>query len=528
MARPLCLDPGSYRMAGLLALSSALAAQAGTVLSESKISETAGGFGGTLDPSDLFGASVAALGDLDGDGTGELAVGASNDDDGGLDQGAVWTLFLNPDGTVASETKISETAGGFGGVLDPSDLFGTSVAALGDLDGDGTGDLAVGAPNDDDGGPDQGAVWILFLDPDGTVTSETKISETAGSFGGVLDPAEFFGFSVDALGDLDGDGTGELAVGAVGDDDGGLRQGAVWILFLNPDGTVAIETKISETEGGFGGVLDDSDGFGASVAALGDLDGDGTGDLALGAWGDDDGGGLDRGAVWILFLNPDGTVASEAKISATAGGFGGALDPFDAFGVSVAALADLDGDGTGELVVGACADDGGGNQHGAVWVLFLNPDGTVASETKVSETAGGFGGVLDPSDLFGISMAALGDLDGDGTGELAVGAFGDDDGGGNQGAVWILSLEDDTVAPMISCPPDITVKPTGPSGAVVSFSVAATDDHDPSPDVACTPPSGSLFPFGRTTVTCTATDDSGNASVCTFEVNVKKLGPRRL
>ena len=242
------------------------------------------------------------------------------------------------------------------------------------------------------------------------------------------------------MGDLDDDGTLELAVGALLDDDGGSDQGAVWILSLNPDGTVAAEQKISALAGGFGGNLDVEDRFGASVAGLGDLDGDGIADLAVGAEGDDDGGGS-HGAVWILFLNTDGTVAAHQKISDTQGSFGGALSFGDFFGVSVAALGDLDGDRTTELAVGAFADDDGGNFQGAAWILFLNPDGTVASERKLSETQGGFGGVLDPGDGFGGSLAALGDLDGDGTSELAVGAQFDDDGGGEQGAVWVVSLK---------------------------------------------------------------------------------------
>lgn len=67
-------------------------------------------------------------------------------------------------GTVLSHQKISSTAGGFTGILDNSDRFGSSLASLGDLDGDGVTDLAVGAWTDDDGGFDRGAVWVLFLD----------------------------------------------------------------------------------------------------------------------------------------------------------------------------------------------------------------------------------------------------------------------------------------------------------------------------------------------------------------------------
>jgi FG-GAP repeat protein len=446
--------------AGFLALSGALTAQTIRVEAETKVSATAGGFGGQLDPHDRFGTALAVLGDLDGDGTTDLAVGAETDDDGGTVRGAVWILFLKPDGTVASEQKINAFHGGFGGALDFLDFFGCSLAALGDLDGDGTVELAVGATHDDDGGEDQGAVWILSLDPDGTVASERKISETAGGFEGALDSFDWFGCSVAALGDLDGDGTGDLAVGAFGDDDGDTSQGAVWILFLNPDGTVASERKISATAGGFGGDLDPFDDIGYSVAALGDLDGDGTGELAVGAFGDDD-GSMNQGAVWILSLNPDGTVASEAKISATAGSFEGELHYGEEFGASLAALGDLDGDGVGELSIGS--PDGDGDPfRGGVWILFLNPDGTVASEHQIGAALGGFEGYIDVFDHFGKAVAALGDLDGDGSGELAVGACFDSDDGVWQGSVWNLFLgeppcftldfegEDDFATPLVN------------------------------------------------------------------------------
>ena len=295
-------------------------AQPGTVLSHQKISDTSGDLPkGALDANDWFGFSVASLGDLDGDGVGDLAVGAIGDDDGGSLRGAVWILFLNTDGTVKSHQKISDTEGGFTGILHAADFFGFSVASLGDLDGDGVGDLAVGAVWDDDGGgANRGAVWVLFLNTNGTVKSEQKISDTEGGFTGILDDSDRFGNSVASLGDLDGDGVDDLAVGAVRDDDGGSNHGAVWVLFLNTDGTVKSHQKISDTEGGFTGILHAADFFGFSVASLGDLDGDGVGDLAVGAHGDND-GGTDRGAVWILFLNANGTVKSHQKISNTEG-----------------------------------------------------------------------------------------------------------------------------------------------------------------------------------------------------------------
>ncbi len=423
-------------------------AQPGWVRSHQKISSTQGGFTGILDDGDFF-CTTASLGDLDGDGVGDLAVGAAGDDDGGASRGAVWILFLNTDGTVKSQQKISATEGGFTGSLDDGDVFGWHLASLGDLDGDGVCDLAVGAIGDDDGGDDRGAVWILFLNADGTVKSHQKISDTEGGFKGMLDDDDFLGYNVASLGDLDGDGAGDLAVGATLDDDGGTNHGAVWVLFLNTDGTVSSHQKISDTEGGFTGTLDNEDLFGVSAASLGDLDGDSVGDLAVGASADDDGCAdppdCNRGAVWVLFLNTDGTVKSHQKISDIQGGFTGILDNGDRFGETVASMGDLDGDGVDDLAVGAFLDDDGGNppnaDRGAVWILFLNTDGTVKSHQKISATEGGFTGILDDSDWFSVSPISLGDLDGDGVGDLAVGANLDDDGGTDRGAVWVLFLD---------------------------------------------------------------------------------------
>ncbi|MCA9024590.1 MAG: FG-GAP repeat protein [Planctomycetaceae bacterium] len=82
------------------------------------------------------------------------------------------------------------------------------------------------------------------------------------------------------LGDLDGDGIADLAVGAYRDDDGGINRGAVYILFMNADGSVRSHQKISDTEGTFSATLEDYNWFGSSLASVGDLDGDGINDLS--------------------------------------------------------------------------------------------------------------------------------------------------------------------------------------------------------------------------------------------------------
>ena len=425
-------------IAACLGFADTAGAQPGTVLDHQKISDIEGGSGGLL-TSRLFGISGTAIGDLDGDGVTDVAVGAHHNVED-IDTGAVWILFLNVDGTVKDSQRIRNGEGGFTAILDEDDGFGRAVTCLDDLDGDGVNDIAVGAENDDDGGENRGAIWILFLNADGTAKAHQKISAVEGNFTGSLHDRDYFGISAACLGDLDGDGVSDILVGAAGDDDGGESKGAVWVLFLNADGTTKSHQKISDTQGSFDGILATGDTFGFSVASLGDLGSDGAATIAVGAWADDD-GGPERGAVWLLFLNPDGTVSGHQKISDAHGNFAGILEDGDRFGASVGSLGDVNGDGVTDIVVGAHMDDDGGDNRGTVWLLFLDPNGMVTAYQKISNTEGGFTGQLHDHDSFGISTAFLGDLNGDGMGDLAVGAFCDDDGDVNKGAVWILFLE---------------------------------------------------------------------------------------
>lgn len=411
------------------------------VESAQKISDTAGNFEGVLEDDDRFGSAVAAIGDLESDGVIDFAAGAPGDDDGGPDRGAVWVLFMNDDGTVDIEQKISDTEGNLGlvSVLDDNDQFGSAVAELGDLNGDGFRDIAVGAPLDDDGGTDRGAVWILFLNADGTVLSRQKISDSVIGLFDILEDNDQFGGAIANIGDLNNDRLPEIAVGARLSDDGGGDRGAVWILFLARDGSVLNGRKISDTNGDFAGSLQDGDHFGSSIAGIGDLDADGIEDIAVGATGDDD-GGIDRGAVWVLFMNADGTVRFEQKLSEASGNFGG-LNDNDHFGSAVTGLGDYNGDGIVDIAAGAELDNDGGTDRGAVWIMFMDSNGELISSSKISSTSGNFAGPLTDGVMFGSALAEPGDLDRDGTIDIVAGAKRDDDGGTNRGALWTLFMQ---------------------------------------------------------------------------------------
>jgi gliding motility-associated-like protein len=451
-------------------------AQPGMVLGVQKISDTQGGYTGTITGwtfgslpynEDKFAGSVSKIGDVNGDGVPDIAVGSYYYNAGDR-TGKITIMFLNTDGTVQSHQDISDTQGNFTGQLTVGDWFGSSIAGVGDFNGDGVPDILVGAPRDMTGtgaqGYHYGAIYLLFLNSNGTVNSFQKIASNTGGFTGLLSnpanqAAPYFGSSIAKIGDLDGNGVVDFVVGAKGDDDGGGQAGAVWILFMNANGTVQNQQKISNFQGGLGNILTQYQQFGWGVACLGDLNGDGVLDIAV----------TNLTTIFILFLNTNGTINSQQQITATTGGFS---DPDGNFKFSISSLCDMNGDGTTDILVGGDADSQSPDNAGAAYVLLLNPNGTVLGQQKISSLHGNLNVSLDYRDYFGISVSAIGDVDGDGMMDVVIGAIGDDDGGSNKGAVYVCFLESLTVLN----PPD-TIEICGGQPYVLEASVLDADAY---------------------------------------------------
>lgn len=450
------------------------------VSSFQKINETNGNFSIALDNEDNFGISSDYIGDINGDGFEDLAVGAYTDDDGGLNRGALYILFLDGNNNVISETKISDTQGNFTGILDNDDRFGGAVSYLGDINNDGSTEIAVAADYDGDGGFWHGAVWILSLNTDGTVISHSKISDTQGGFNGFINGDAIFGTDIENIGDLNGDGIDDLAVGSRRDGDGGARRGAVWILFMNANLTVNAEQKISNTQGNFNGVLQFEDYFGGSIANLGDLNDDGITDIAVGTYRDDD-GQQNAGSFYILFLNANGTVSSHQKVSNTVGGLTSSISSDALFGESIDGVVDIDNDGKIEIVVGAMKQINPtlSVPTGAFFIIELNNDGTVSENHLYTHNENCFPGQLTNDDLFGgsVSMSKTGTT----LNSIAVGAYRDSENGYRRGAMWILELGAATNYQVSQINPTVCGSFDGSitfSGFIPNQSYTVSFDHD--------------------------------------------------
>lgn len=385
-----------------------------------KIEEGSGGFFATLDAGDRFSRDHDQAGDINGDGVIDLVVGARSDDDGATDAGAVYILFMNHDGTVQSNQKISATEGGFTETLLANNFFGYGVAGIGDYDGDNIPDIAVSAP-----ASTNIALYIIHLNSNGTVKSFVKNSNIMAQ-------------GLSAVGDLNNDGRIDLVACDPRSNQGGIARGAIQILFFDVTSHVvpASSVHISSTQGGFGTGLADNDQFGGrEVAMLGDIDNDGTLEMAVGAFMSDGG----KGAIWMLSLDANNlNVVSKLKITEGMNGFEDTLttgsNPNGTaganFGHALSKVGDLNGDGVPDLMTGA-------NQQNEGWgyILYLNQDKTVKTYTRISNTDGGFNLALSNEARFSRSISFIGDLRGDGT--IAVN-YGGRAGAGSTGTLYLL------------------------------------------------------------------------------------------
>lgn len=289
---------------------------------------------------------------------------------------------------------------------------GEAVATGGDVDGDGLGDLLVGAPSGYDAG-DIGRTYI-FRGPveSGEVSAAYAVIEPATSYSS-------FGQTVAFVGDTTGDGKDDLVVGAPSSDETSPQGGAVFLFTDAAAGEIGTSLPSATYWGG------DDEAAGTSVAGAGDIDGDGLNDVAIGSVmlsGDTP----EPGRV-NLWLAQQEDLWSEGDIVLTSDQNG------DRSGDSVAAAGDVNGDGWSDLLIGAPHSDAGAEGSGKVWLVY----GPILAGGALAEIATSFVGA-EQSDYAGSSVSSAGDVDGDGKDDILCGGPLGDEGGERAGIAWLV------------------------------------------------------------------------------------------
>ena len=312
---------------------------------------------------DRLGFAIADAGDVDGDGTPDVIVGAPGP------MGAVGAAHVY---SGADGQEIAVLAGHA-----PGDAFGTSVTGVGDVDGDGLADVLVGAPRDPALGTNGGRVAV-FGAADWTAPRWAREGEAGARLGAGAGP----------LGDANGDGIGDVVLGAPG------NGGAIWVL-SGADGSDVLPPLAGDPDAASLGQF--------FVAGVGDLDGDAVPDVYGGDFGDETlGPGTGRAYVW--------SGASGERLHTFAGAAVG-----DGLGCGRGG-GDADGDGTPDLAVGSYSASPGGVAQAGFITLFSGATGevirTITGTTELEQV--------------GFDVVTLGDVNGDGSDDLVLSGANDD------------------------------------------------------------------------------------------------------
>ncbi|MEM4232652.1 MAG: Ig-like domain-containing protein [Thermoplasmata archaeon] len=323
-----------------------------------------------------LGRSVA-LADVNLDGISDLVVGAPYTTAGGMRNAGSVVIYASAAGVPMANVIVINGTSSW-------DLFGWTVADVGDINGDGAHDLAIGAPLADPGGrADAGTVYLFFAWAgfDGTCNSTIEGANEG----------EELGFALSAAGDINKDGFDDLIAGAPFYTSGTLAEaGRVYIYYggspmdKNPDRTFTGSSAGAH--------------LGWSVSGGASVDGDTKMDVVAGAPGQGT-----AGAAYVIRnldrTNPTVTVVTGKRA-------------YENFSFSVALVPDLNGDLIGDIAIGAPTNSDNGSCAGAVYVLF----GSSKFNTVVDMTLTGA-----PDEWFGWAVVS-GDMREDGVSDLLVGA----------------------------------------------------------------------------------------------------------
>jgi hypothetical protein len=371
----------------------------------------------------LFGYSVASAGDVNGDGYADVIVGAQAYENDHLNEGAAFVYLGGATGITPGFAQGVATDGIESN--QPGAELGYSVASAGDVNGDGHSDVIVGAPSYDAGDPNEGAAFIFHGRADGFLGTNPDTANTQLESD---QPNANLGHSVASAGDVNGDGYGDVIVGANLYDNSQTDEGAAFVFLGSASGVADGNPTSAHAQ------LESNQAFanlGWSVASAGDVNGDGYSDVIVGAW-QYDSGESNEGAAFVFLGSPSGLVDGN-PVNAHAQLESNRVSSL--LGSSVASAGDVNGDGYADLIVGAMNYANGQAGEGAAFVFHGGAsglaDGNPANaDTQIESDQAGAN--------LGWAVASAGDVNGDGYADVIVGAPVYTNGQSSEGAAFVF------------------------------------------------------------------------------------------
>ncbi len=330
--------------------------------------------------------SCSSAGDVNGDGFSDILLGSTYYSNGETSEGRAFLYYGSGSGIAATPSAVRDSN-------QAEAKFGTSVSSAGDVNGDGYGDILVGAPYYDNGQADEGAAFVYYGSYSGPSSTPDWIGESNNA--GAL-----FGFSVAPAGDINGDGFGDILVGAPEFTNGQAEEGATFAYYGSATGLSATPDWTVESDQGYSY-------FGCSVASAGDVNSDGRHDVIVGA------------RYYYLGENWEGAAfvyhGSAAGLSLTPSWTGQSDQEDASYGFSVSGGGDINLDGYDDIIVGAPLFDNGNTDEGAAFVYLGSASGVHSSHYWRGECN-------QDGAWYGYSLASLGTVNRDTAPEIVIGA----------------------------------------------------------------------------------------------------------